>query len=116
MYMLLGGYRPFRGDGDEIVRKIRYGEYKFHKRYWSEVSEEAKILISRMLTLEPIGRITATAALHSDWISVLEDEEYLRQIEEEDRMYNLQNAHAKIRAVTYVIIAARRLEILAGVR
>ncbi|GAX18288.1 ribosomal protein S6 kinase alpha-1/2/3/6 [Fistulifera solaris] len=116
MYMLLGGYRPFRGDGDEIIRKIRYGEYKFHKRYWNEISEEAKILISRMLTLEPIGRITATAALHSDWIAVLEDEEYLRQIEEEDRMFNRQNGHAKVRAATYVIMAARRLELLAGVR
>lgn len=75
MYMLLGGYRPFRGDEEEVLRKIRYGEYKFHRRYWSDISEEAKILISRMLTVNPLVRITATAALQSDWLN-MEDSEY----------------------------------------
>mmetsp|Transcript_28121 Transcript_28121/g.77332 ORF Transcript_28121/g.77332 Transcript_28121/m.77332 type:complete len:1025 (+) Transcript_28121:244-3318(+) len=75
LYILLGGYRPFRGDDDEEVeRKIRYGEYKFHKRYWKEISEDAKILISRMLTVNPIARITATGALSSDWF-LMEDED-----------------------------------------
>jgi len=68
LYMILGGYRPFRGEGEEVMRMTRYGEYKFHKRYWKDISEEAKILIARMLTVDPICRITATAALHSDWI------------------------------------------------
>jgi len=73
-YLLLGGYRPFRGD--DMDRKIVYGEYRFHKRYWSSISEDAKILIDRMLTVEPLGRITATAALHSDWILMGEAERY----------------------------------------
>jgi serine/threonine protein kinase len=68
LYILLGGYRPFRGEGEEVLGMIRYGEYKFHKRYWREISEDAKILISRMLTVDPLCRITATAALHSDWL------------------------------------------------
>jgi calcium/calmodulin-dependent protein kinase I len=75
LYMLLGGYRPFRGDWEEVMRLTRYGEYKFHKRYWSSISEEAKILISRMLTVDPLIRITATAALHSDWIKMADDED-----------------------------------------
>jgi serine/threonine protein kinase len=79
IYMLLGGYRPFRGDQNEIARCVRYGEYKFHKRYWSTVSEEAKILISRMLTVSPIGRITATAAIESDWIQMESESEYSDQ-------------------------------------
>lgn len=28
MYILIGGYRPFRGTGTEIIRQIRYGEYE----------------------------------------------------------------------------------------
>jgi serine/threonine protein kinase len=79
IYMLLGGYRPFRGDQNEIARCIRYGEYKFHKRYWSTISEEAKILISRMLTVSPIGRITVTAAIESDWIQMESESEYSDQ-------------------------------------
>jgi len=69
LFMLLGGYRPFRGEPDEVMRQIRYGEYKFHKRYWKNIDDEAKILITRMLTVIPIGRITATAALQSHWIA-----------------------------------------------
>jgi serine/threonine protein kinase len=74
LYILLGGYRPFRGEGEEVMRLTRYGEFKFHKRYWRNISEDAKILISRMLTVDPICRITATAALQSDWIQMDDDE------------------------------------------
>ena len=79
LYMLIGGYRPFRGEGEMVLRMTRYGEYKFHKRYWKDISEEAKILIARMLTVDPICRITATAALHSDWIRMNDDGEIVEE-------------------------------------
>jgi serine/threonine protein kinase len=69
LFMLLGGYRPFRGDSNAIERAIRYGDYKFHKRYWSTISEEAMMLISCMLTVNPLTRITATEALASEWMT-----------------------------------------------
>ena len=76
LYILLGGYRPFRGDDeDDVIRAIRYGEYKFHKRYWKKISEEAKTLIARMLTVNPIARITATGALSSEWFEMGDDED-----------------------------------------
>jgi len=68
LYLLLGGYRPFRGDSKKMIKQIRYGEYKFHKRYWKDVSDDAKHLITRMLTVNPALRITATLALQSDWV------------------------------------------------
>ena len=68
LYILLGGYRPFRGSGDEVMRQIRYGEYKFHQRYWKGISAEAKDLIRRMMTVDPEKRITASEALESAWI------------------------------------------------
>ena len=90
-YLLLGGYRPFRGDSNEIMRQIRYGEYKFNKRYWSEISEEAKILISRMLTVNPIVRITATAALQSDWLMM--DSSSEADSSEEEEMSDIDSNH-----------------------
>ena len=76
LYILLGGYRPFRGDDeDDVIRAIRYGEFKFHKRYWKKISEEAKTLIARMLTVNPVARITATGALSSEWFEMGDDEE-----------------------------------------
>lgn len=68
MYILIGGYRPFRGSGAEIMRQIRYGEYEFHDRYWSHVSYEAKDLIRQMMTVDPNMRISASQALQSDWM------------------------------------------------
>jgi calcium/calmodulin-dependent protein kinase (CaM kinase) II/calcium/calmodulin-dependent protein kinase I len=70
LYIVLGGYRPFRGNSsEEVMKKIRYGEYEFHEQYWSHVSDEAKELISAMLTVDPDARITATEALQSSWIT-----------------------------------------------
>lgn len=68
IFIILGGYRPFRGEGDECMEKIRYGEFQFHRKYWSHVSEVAQILISRMLTVDVSRRITAAEALESEWI------------------------------------------------
>ena len=75
LYIVLGGYRPFRGTSQEMMKQIRYGEYKFHKRYWKDISDDAKHLITRMLTVNPALRITATLALQSDWI-LGEESEY----------------------------------------
>jgi serine/threonine protein kinase len=111
LYIVLGGYRPFRGEGEEIIRKIRYGEFKFHKRYWSEISDEAKILIARMLTVEPIGRITATAALQSDWI-VVDDHAGLTEVQ--IRKKNVVSAKNKIKAVVNSVAVSETLRSLAA--
>lgn len=84
IYIILGGYRPFRGEGEDCMEKIRYGEYKFHQRYWSDISDEAKILISRMLTVDPQRRITAEEALQSSWIASVDEDDYDYQDEETD--------------------------------
>ena len=79
IYIVLGGYRPFRGEGEDCMEKIRYGEYTFHKKYWSQVSDEAKLLISRMLTVDISRRITAAEALDSDWIMNYEEDRKARK-------------------------------------
>ena len=112
LYILLGGYRPFRGEGNDLIRKIRYGEFKFHKRYWSEISEDAKMLIERMLTVEPIGRITAMSALQSDWIQMA-NEENLDQRTEEERRHHKESAKLKIKAAINSIVAAETFKSLA---
>ena len=68
IFMILGGYCPFRGEGEDCLERIRYGEYTFHRKYWTHVTDDAKLLISRMLTVDISRRITARQALDSDWI------------------------------------------------
>lgn len=101
LYILLGGYRPFRGEGEKVLKMIRYGEFKFHKRYWREVSEEAKILISRMLTVDPLCRITATTALQSEWIQMGDESNST----DDSSSTNEFNAKAKVEAAVNSILS-----------
>jgi serine/threonine protein kinase len=111
LYILLGGYRPFRGEGEEVMRLTRYGEFKFHKRYWRNISEGAKILISRMLTVDPICRITATAALHSDWIQMTNEELDVRDLNSnmEEMKTMRESARAKMKAAVFTVVATGKL-------
>merc|ERR1711970_703497 len=68
IFMVLGGYMPFRGNGEDLMERVRYGEYQFNPKYWKLVSREAKDLIMQMLTVDVNRRIKAADALESDWI------------------------------------------------
>merc|ERR1712157_324380 len=120
LYIVLGGYRPFRdekGDADEDMRQIRYGEYKFHKKYWEHVSDDAKNLITRMLTVDPVKRITAETALRNRWIQL--DEISLGGTELSNNMKdlkNLRNAKRKVKAATNTIIATNKLSSIGDFR
>lgn len=68
-YILLGGYPPFIEQNQrELFKKIKRGMYEFHPEYWGGISPQAKDMISRLLTVDPQKRITATEALSSSWI------------------------------------------------
>ena len=103
IYILLGGYRPFRGD--EMMKHTRYGEYKFHERYWSKVSQDAKDLIAGMLTVDPQQRLTAEKALKSPWIQA--DDSMLRN----DLSVNKkQLKNLKFKGAVIAILATGKLQ------
>jgi len=117
MYIMLGGYRPFRGEGEEVMKQIRYGEYKFHKRYWSDVSDDAKDLIASMLTVDPVKRITAEMALSASWIQA--DRGSLGGVELSKNLEDLKtgrNAKRTMKAAASVVIATNKLQSIGGFR
>lgn len=68
LYILLSGYLPFSGDNAaEVFEKISEGRFDFHHREWKKVSEEAKDLIKRLLTVDPKKRIKPGEALKHPW-------------------------------------------------
>lgn len=93
LYIVLGGYRPFRGTSDDVMRQIRYGEYEFHERYWGHVSDEAKDLIRAMLTVDPDLRISANDAMNSSWITA--DSSRLGQTDLKSNQEELKNFKGK---------------------
>ena len=59
VYRTIGGYAPFADESmPEQYRKIRRGLFEFHVDYWSDVSEQAKDLISRLLVGMPFDHST----------------------------------------------------------
>mmetsp|Transcript_10832 Transcript_10832/g.32067 ORF Transcript_10832/g.32067 Transcript_10832/m.32067 type:complete len:478 (-) Transcript_10832:534-1967(-) len=113
MYILLGGYPPFIDHNQrELFRKIRKGQYEFHKEYWGPVSKEAKDLISSLLTIDPRKRLSAEAALKSPWIMSGDD-----MLAGKDLGVNLTklqqfNAKRKFRAAVKSVIAINKMNSL----
>jgi len=108
-YILLGGYPPFIEQNQrELFRKIRRGQYEFHAEYWGEVSDDAKGLISSLLTVNPDRRISAEEALRNPWINsgddALEGKDLGKNLEEFRRF----NAKRKFKATVKVVMAMNK--------
>lgn len=68
LYTVLCGYTPFWGeDHNALFQCILKGVYDFDEDYWSDISDEAKDLINKMLEYDPDRRITAHDALQHPW-------------------------------------------------
>lgn len=82
------------------------------KEYWGQVSQDAKNLISTLLTVDPNRRSTATKVLESKWMSAGDD--YLQS---QDLGLNLAefkkfNAKRKFRAAVATVVATNKLSSL----
>ncbi|CAJ1354054.1 unnamed protein product [Effrenium voratum] len=68
-YTLLCGYPPFYGKTDqEVLQKVKGGNFTFENKDWRHVSEDAKGLIRMLLKYDPGHRFTAEQALQHEWI------------------------------------------------
>ncbi|CAB1102722.1 unnamed protein product [Ectocarpus sp. CCAP 1310/34] len=109
-YILLGGYPPFHDDNQaKLYQKIKKGKVLFHPQYWSTVSDEAKDLIKKMLTLDKDKRITAEQALEHPW--VVGDAAELEKHDLGANMGKLRlfNARRKFKSAISSVIAAQAL-------
>ena len=77
MHVMLSGYVPIGGETlEEISERIqRYSGPKFTSKNWSNISEEAKDLLKRMLDTDHHTRITAAEALKHPWFNLKKGEE-----------------------------------------
>jgi len=85
MYILLCGYVPFSGKcGDDcgwetgdncpncqelLFDSIKEGNVEFHSKYWNDISEEAKDLISRLLVKDASVRLDSYQVLEHPWVA-----------------------------------------------
>ncbi|CAG8792589.1 5996_t:CDS:2, partial [Dentiscutata erythropus] len=84
LYTVLCGYTPFWGENQKaLFDSILKGVYHFDEDYWSDISDEAKDLINKMLEYNPDKRITAHDALQHPWFKSLGSSELFGHIENE---------------------------------
>lgn len=74
MYILLCGYPPFFSTHGGAISagmktKIKAGEYQFPKAEWKNISQEAKTMIQKMLTVDPANRVTIDTILKYPWLT-----------------------------------------------
>lgn len=72
LYIVLSGSHPFDLDGtasdDEVEERIKHAPVSFDFAAWTNVSAEAKDLISKLLLKDPSQRLTADQLLLHPWI------------------------------------------------
>lgn len=79
LFLLLSGKPPFNGANDQkILKKVFAGKYSMDGPEWSHISQEAKDLISKMLTLDMDKRISSAEVLEHPWFQNNTKEKKLR--------------------------------------
>ncbi len=68
---MLCGYAPFydeRGSRRAVNNKILAGAFEFQSPWWDDISGEAKLLIRKLLVLDPQLRPSAEKVFEDPWL------------------------------------------------
>jgi serine/threonine protein kinase len=109
LFALLGGYFPFDNESNDLqVLKatILKGEFHFNQEIWSNITIEAKDLIKKLLTVDPMKRITAEQALYHSWMKI--EEAILEEKELNDSLEALRNFKTSFKGAANAMICAKR--------
>ncbi|XP_039597279.1 ribosomal protein S6 kinase alpha-5 isoform X1 [Polypterus senegalus] len=82
LYTMLSGQVPFQceekmlthASAEEIMKKIKQGDFSFEGEAWKSVSQQAKNLIQELLIVDPVKRIKMSSLRHNEW---LQDDSHL---------------------------------------
>lgn len=92
LYILLCGYPPFNGANDkQIIEAVLKGKFTLDEPEWDDVSDDAKDLVKRLLTLDPDRRISASEALQHRWIKTMAQSEKVDKQVATKTLSNLKN-------------------------
>ena len=68
MFILLSGTQPFGGNyTQDICEAVMNGDYEFNSDKWDKISQNAKDIISDMLTYDHNKRKSASELLEHEW-------------------------------------------------
>lgn len=90
LYILLVGFPPFYDESTTMLFElIKRGDYEFTDPYWEDISDEAKDLVTRLLTVDAKKRATSTDVMNHPWMSSTEGKEkHLKYFTDNMKNYN----------------------------
>uniref|UniRef100_A0A914VCH4 Protein kinase domain-containing protein n=1 Tax=Plectus sambesii TaxID=2011161 RepID=A0A914VCH4_9BILA len=91
LYVLLSGRPPFNGPKQVVYDSVIEGRYSINGFQWQNISDCAKDLLVKMLTVDPARRISAQEALTHPWIKDRDrsaPRRHLQETVDEIRKYN----------------------------
>merc|ERR1712070_331451 len=110
IYILLCGFPPFYEKSQtELFRTIIKAKFSFPSPYWDDISDEAKDLIRKCLTKEPLDRISAIEALDHPWMKM--DHELIDSHTIDTHEMRLYLTKQKFKRVKFAIMAIGRLQL-----
>ncbi|XP_062502629.1 phosphorylase b kinase gamma catalytic chain, liver/testis isoform-like [Corticium candelabrum] len=103
LYTMLAGFPPFWHRKQLLMlRAIMNGKFRFGSPEWDDISENAKDLITKLLTLNVAARLTAEEVLSHPWMSIT-------QQQPERRFSARARFRVYIRAVLFCTIMKMRI-------
>ena len=96
-------------DEDKVFDRTRYGRYEFHPHYFRKVSNEAKELVTLLLTINPAKRASAQKAMDHPWMKRVDSELSGKQLNAE-KLRATMMAKEKIRRAVNTVVVANRLK------
>ncbi|KAG7513878.1 calcium/calmodulin-dependent protein kinase type IV [Solea senegalensis] len=109
LYILLCGFEPFfdpRGD-QYMYTRILNCDYEFVSPWWDDVSLNAKDLVSKLIVLDPLKRLSVREALQHPW--VLGKAARFSHMDTAQRKLQEFNARRKLKAAMKAVVATSRM-------
>lgn len=89
-YILLCGFPPFYNEKLQLLfEQIMKADYDFPEDYWSDISNDAKDFIRKLLVVDPTKRMTGKDALKHRWLTGNAPEVVLKKVSDKMKSYVL---------------------------
>jgi len=107
LYILLCGFPPFYEEElPALFDQILHARYDFPSPWWDNISKEAKDLVTKLLELDPVTRLTAAQVLEHPWCKGEAPSTPLDSAAQSLKKYN---ASRKLKKVAMGIIAQKKM-------
>ena len=109
LYVMLCGYAPFydeRGSRRAVNNKILAGAFEFQSPWWDDISDEAKLLIRKLLVLDPQLRPSAEKVFEDPWLRDPTCDVHIPSFSANWRKYRLKR---KFKAAVLALVARDRM-------